>query len=100
MLYFGVGNIAETLINLDGRSGLLAHPGLIRGQMRGPRTFEYPPPPDGAPPMHSDGLTDRWNLDDLPGFPRHTPIVLAGRPLRESGVLEPGAGVFIAKGLS
>ncbi len=48
--------------------------------------------------MHSDGLTERWNADAMPGLLRHTPAVMAGQLLREAGVRRDDAGVVVVKG--
>jgi hypothetical protein len=48
--------------------------------------------------MHSDGLTERWQASDMPGFLDHTPLVAAAQLLREAGVRRDDAGVVVAKG--
>ena len=35
--------------------------------------------------LHSDGLTDRWSLDDYPGLSTHPPVVIAATLLRDAG---------------
>ncbi|MGW8489578.1 ATP-binding protein [Streptomyces sp. NPDC055886] len=98
VLYCGIGNVSGVLLGPDSRKGLLSAPGIVGQQMRSLRTFELPLPPGGALVMHSDGLTDRWKADELPGLLRHTPPVIAGQLLREAGVRHDDAGIVVVKG--
>ncbi|MGW3502900.1 ATP-binding SpoIIE family protein phosphatase, partial [Streptomyces globisporus] len=98
VLYCGIGNVSGVLLGLGSRKGLLSAPGIVGQQMRSLRTFELPLPPGGALVMHSDGLTDRWKADELPGLLRHTPAVIAGQLLREAGVRHDDAGIVVVKG--
>ncbi|MEV6260669.1 ATP-binding SpoIIE family protein phosphatase [Streptomyces sp. NPDC051784] len=98
LLYCGVGNVSGTLLGPDSRNGLLSAPGIVGHQMRSLRTFELPWKPGQALIMHSDGLTERWKADDMPGLLHHTPAVIAGQLLREAGVRRDDAGVMVFKG--
>ncbi|MFE2206724.1 MULTISPECIES: ATP-binding protein [Streptomyces] len=98
VLYCGIGNVSGVLLGPGSRKGLLSAPGIVGQQMRSLRTFELPLPPGGALVMHSDGLTDRWKADELPGLLRHTPAVIAGQLLREAGVRHDDAGIVVVKG--
>ena len=99
LLYCGVGNIAGVLLGTDSRASLVSHPGIVGHQLRGLRTFEHLLPPGGALVLHSDGLTDRWSTDTVPGLLHHTPLVAAGQLLRTAGIRHDDAGVVVAKGL-
>ncbi|WP_179885835.1 ATP-binding SpoIIE family protein phosphatase [Streptomyces sp. ms115] len=98
VLYCGIGNVSGVLLGPGSHKGLLSAPGIVGQQMRSLRTFELPLPPGGALVMHSDGLTDRWKADELPGLLRHTPAVIAGQLLREAGVRHDDAGIVVVKG--
>ncbi|ARI56406.1 serine/threonine protein kinase [Streptomyces sp. S8] len=98
LLYCGIGNVNGVLLGPGTRNGLLSAPGIVGQQMRALRTFEVPLRPESALIMHSDGLTDRWKADGLPGLLRHTPAVLAGQLLREAGVRRDDAGIVVVKG--
>ncbi|MGW3302533.1 ATP-binding protein [Streptomyces rubiginosohelvolus] len=98
VLYCGIGNVSGVLLGPGSRKGLLSAPGIVGQQMRSLRTFELPLPPGGALVMHSDGLTDRWKADELPGLLRHTPAVIAGQLVREAGVRHDDAGIVVVKG--
>ena len=98
VLFCGIGNIAAALLGDGSRVNLVSHPGIVGHQMRSVRTFEQPLPAGGALVMHSDGLTERWAQDSLPGLLRHSPVVIAGQLLREAGIRHDDAGVVVAKG--
>lgn len=97
--FCGVGNISAFLLGEYGRTALLSAPGIVGHQMPKTRTFEQPLPARGALVMHSDGLTERWELTALPGLLNRSPVVVAGQLLREAGARRDDAAVVVAKGL-
>ncbi|MHA6757349.1 ATP-binding protein [Streptacidiphilus sp. PAMC 29251] len=97
VLFCGVGNIAAALIDTATKTSLPSVPGIVGHQMRGLRTFTYPLPASGALVMHSDGLSERWTTDALPGFLSHNPGAIAGQLLRHAGAHRDDAGIVIAK---
>jgi hypothetical protein len=98
VLFTGVGNVSGFVVGPDTRSTLMSVPGIAGVQMRSPRTVEQPLPRGSAVVLHSDGLTERWQPQDLPGLLGHLPVVAAGQLLREAGVRRDDAGVVVAKG--
>ena len=98
LLFCGVGNISAVLLDRDTRTSLVSYPGIAGHQLRGLRTFEQPLPPESTLVLHSDGLTERWNAESLPGLLSHPPVVVAGQLLREAGIRHDDAGVVVAKG--
>ena len=97
VLFCGVGNIAAALVDTATKTSLPSVPGIVGHQMRGLRTFTYPLPAGGALVMHSDGLSERWNPDALPGFLTHTPVAIAGQLLRHTGAHRDDASIVVAK---
>ena len=97
VLFCGVGNIAAALVDTATKTSLPSVPGIVGHQMRGLRTFTYPLPAGGALVMHSDGLSERWNTDALPGFLTHTPVAIAGQLLRQTGAHRDDASIVVAK---
>lgn len=98
VLLCGVGNISAVLLGVESKSSLLSMPGIVGHQLPTLRTFTQDIPPRGALVMHSDGLSDRWTMDALPGFPHRSPIVMAAQLLRQAGVRRDDASVVVAKG--
>ncbi|MER5476925.1 ATP-binding SpoIIE family protein phosphatase [Streptomyces sp. NPDC002734] len=100
VFFCGVGNISTFVVDpaTETRRSLLSAPGIVGHQMPTLRTVRLDLPPEGAVVMHSDGLTERWQASDMPGFLDHTPLVAAAQLLREAGVRRDDAGVVVAKG--
>lgn len=98
LLYCGIGNVSGFLVGPGFRTGLLSAPGIVGHQMRSLRTFEYPLSEDSALVMHSDGLSERWKPQDMPGLLQHAPAVIAGQLLREAAVRRDDAGIVVVKG--
>lgn len=77
--YCGVGNISGVLVAPDERSrGLSSHNGILGQGAPRFQEFEYPWPEDGLLVMHSDGISNRWSLDALPGLAARAPSLIAG----------------------
>jgi anti-sigma regulatory factor (Ser/Thr protein kinase) len=89
-----VGNVATRLVGLGRARTLLAQPGIVGHKM--PRLREQVEPLDAAEALvlHSDGLSDKWSTDTLPGVLAHGPGVLAAVLLREAGVRRDDAGIL------
>lgn len=98
VLLCGIGNVSGFVIGPGTRKSLLSAPGIVGHQMRTLRTFEQPLVPGGALILHSDGLTERWSADALPGLLQRSPTVIAGQLLREAAVRRDDAGIVVVKG--
>jgi hypothetical protein len=94
--YAGIGNISAVVCGRS-RRVMVSMPGIVGQQKRDVREFDYPLPPDSVVVLHSDGLTDRWNLDDYPGLAGHTPIVIAATLMRDAGKRRDDAAVLVAR---
>ncbi|MFI5907817.1 ATP-binding protein [Dactylosporangium sp. NPDC051541] len=97
VVFAGLGNVAGTIAFPDGeRRGMVSMPGIVGHQARGVREFTYELPPEGVVVLHSDGVSDRWNLRDYPGLSRQDPLLVAATLLRDGGVRRDDAGVAVA----
>ncbi|GAA0423847.1 transcriptional regulator [Acrocarpospora corrugata] len=94
--YAGLGNIAGVLVG-DRQRGLVSLPGIAGHRAVAIRAYEYPLPPRPLLVMHTDGLSQRWDLADYPGLAGRDPLVIAGALLRDRGVRRDDAGVLVAK---
>ncbi|EWC60634.1 Anti-sigma B factor RsbT [Actinokineospora spheciospongiae] len=92
--YAGLGNIGGSVV-AERRRGMVSLPGIAGYQARSVRMFEYPLPPGAVVVLHSDGLTDRWEL--APGLGAHPPLVVALTLLRDAGVRRDDASVLVAR---
>jgi anti-sigma regulatory factor (Ser/Thr protein kinase) len=98
LTYAGVGNVAGR-IEGGGRShGLVSMPGIVGHRMRPGRDTVYDVPAAAVVVMHSDGLTQRWELSSYPGLPERTPLVIAATLMRDAAVRHDDAGVLVLGG--
>ncbi|GAA1877497.1 ATP-binding protein [Asanoa iriomotensis] len=95
--YAGLGNIAGFLVDDATRRGLVSLPGIAGHQRRVVREFSYPIAPGALLVMHSDGVVDRWNVDDYPGLRGRSPQVIAATVLRDAGTRRDDACVLVAR---
>ncbi|WP_433223540.1 ATP-binding protein [Dactylosporangium sp. CS-047395] len=97
-VFAGLGNVAGTIAFPNGdRRGMVSMPGIVGHQARGVREFTYELPPEAIVVMHSDGVSDRWNLRDYPGLSRQDPLLVAATLLRDAGVRRDDACVAVAR---
>jgi anti-sigma regulatory factor (Ser/Thr protein kinase) len=95
--YAGVGNISATIIHDGRRRAMVSQPGILGQQRHQTRAFDYPVGDDGLVVLHSDGVTDRWDLDRYVGLTDHTPLVVAATLLRDAGKPRDDAAVLVAR---
>jgi anti-sigma regulatory factor (Ser/Thr protein kinase) len=95
--FCGLGNITAVILANGARKGMLSVPGIAGHQARAIRQFEYDAPPGAAIILHSDGLSNRWNADALPGLAARDPLVIAAALLAEAGTHRDDAGVLVLK---
>ncbi|MFC0507486.1 SpoIIE family protein phosphatase [Micromonospora costi] len=96
--YAGLGNIVGRLVSPGGRPrGLVSLPGIAGHQRPVVREYDYPVDADALLVMHSDGVVDRWELDDYPGLAERSPVVVAATVLRDAGTRRDDACVVVAR---
>ncbi|MEV4479842.1 SpoIIE family protein phosphatase [Micromonospora coxensis] len=96
--YAGIGNIAGVVLGPDGgRRGLVSLPGIAGHQRPAIREYDYPFPVGATLVMHSDGVVDRWRIEDYPGLTDRSPLVVAAALLRDAGVRRDDACVLVAR---
>jgi anti-sigma regulatory factor (Ser/Thr protein kinase) len=97
VLLCGVGNISAMVVDVGGRAGLLSMAGIVGHQLPTLRTFDRPLPSGSALVLHSDGLSERWDPSAMPGFPGHSPVLMAAQLLQQAGVRHDDASIVVAK---
>jgi anti-sigma regulatory factor (Ser/Thr protein kinase) len=95
--YAGLGNVAGWIVSGTERQGMISVPGIAGHQARTFRQYDYTRPPGAAVVLHSDGLSSRWNIRDLPGLAAQDPLVIAAALLREAGVHRDDAGILVLR---
>ncbi|MFI7577313.1 SpoIIE family protein phosphatase [Micromonospora sp. NPDC049497] len=99
--YAGVGNISGAVVDREGRrKGLVSLPGIAGHQRPSVREYDYPFGSDALLVMHSDGVVDRWQLDEYPGLTDRSPLVVAATLLRDAGLRRDDACVLVARAAS
>ena len=81
--FAGVGNVAGSLLSVDGSRGLVSSPGIVGHQMARVHEMTYPWPVGSTLVMHSDGVSARWALDRYPAFTAQRPSVIAATLARD-----------------
>jgi anti-sigma regulatory factor (Ser/Thr protein kinase) len=76
--YAGVGNISAYVVSPEASRGMMSQNGTAGLQMRKILQLDYPWPERALLVMHSDGLSNRWALDDYHGLITRHPAVIAG----------------------
>lgn len=97
VVHASVGNVSGRLLGPARSRTLPAQPGIVGHRM--PRLREQVESLDGAQALvlHSDGLSDKWTVEDMPGVLGHGAGVLAAALLREAGVRRDDASVLTVR---
>jgi hypothetical protein len=96
IVFAGLGNIAAVILADDSRKSMLSVPGIAGHQAGTIRQFDYIAPSGAAIILHSDGISNRWGRQALPGLPARDPLVVAAL-LAEAGTRRDDAGVLVLK---
>jgi anti-sigma regulatory factor (Ser/Thr protein kinase) len=81
--FAGAGNVSGRLISGVEDRTLLSQHGTIGIQIRTLQDVVYPWPEHAIVVLFSDGITSRWNLQDVGGLLQCDPAVIAGWILRD-----------------
>jgi hypothetical protein len=92
----GLGNISSSVVVDGERRGLISLPGIAGHHRSGIKEFGYPFPGDALLVMHSDGVSNRWELNGYREM--DSPLVTAALVLRDAGIRRDDACVLVAKG--
>ena len=76
--FAGIGNISGMLFDGEKIRGLPSFNGTAGHQLHKIQETVYAWPERAWMVLHSDGLYNRWKLDDYPGLIRHHPTLIAG----------------------
>jgi anti-sigma regulatory factor (Ser/Thr protein kinase) len=81
--FVGIGNIGAALVAGGQVRRMISHGG-VAGHLA-PRMHEYTYPYAGRPMLllHSDGVSERWSLDQYPGLAAAEPSLVAGVVFRD-----------------
>lgn len=95
----GVGNIVVRVVSATGERSLLGQPGIVGHRMPHVREVAEQVPEGSLVVLHSDGLSQRWTLGDLPGVLQHRPAVVGACLMRAASTRRDDAGVLVLRTL-
>jgi anti-sigma regulatory factor (Ser/Thr protein kinase) len=93
--FAGVGNISAFCDDGERRSGLMSYPGILGGQVRTFREISQPLRPGTLVVLHSDGVSEKWDLAKYPGLRRTNPSLIAAALIRDLGVRRDDASALV-----
>jgi len=94
VVHASVGNVAARLVGTGRPRALAAQPGIVGHRMPRLREQVESVGQAAALVLHSDGITDRWSTDTMPGVLEHSAGVLGAAVLREAGVRRDDASIL------
>lgn len=97
LVFAGAGNIAGRLLSGIGERSLLSQHGTLGLQVRRLQDVDYAWPAHALLVLHSDGITSRWSLSDVPGLLQCDPAVIAAWILRDHGRGRDDATVVVVR---
>ena len=97
LVHAGVGNISGRLLGEHRSRGMASQPGIVGHNLPRVRETSFDASDARAVVLHSDGLTEKWDLATLPGVIHQGPAVLAAALMRDAGVRRDDASVVVLK---
>jgi anti-sigma regulatory factor (Ser/Thr protein kinase) len=95
--YAGIGNIHGALVSRERSRGMVSHNGTLGVAGARPRQFSYEWPAGEIVVMHSDGVSSRWNFNDVPGLHAQHSAVVAAVLYRDLGRKRDDATVVVVR---
>ncbi|GGR10975.1 SpoIIE family protein phosphatase [Deinococcus ruber] len=95
--FAGVGNVSGVVLDAAQRRGLMSHNGTLGQETRTVQTQEVPWTPPSVLVVHTDGLTNRWDVSSAPGLLRRRSAVIAGVLYRDYARERDDATVVVIK---
>lgn len=98
--YAGIGNIGAAIVTPDRSRGLVSVNGTVGREPVQFRQYETEWGPEAVLVAHSDGLTTRWRLDQIPGLAAKDPTLIAAVLYRDFARQLDDVTVVVAKQLA
>lgn len=96
--FCGIGNIAMRLVTGRRHKALVSQYGIAGYQDPSIRAFEHAWEEGALLVMHSDGLSNAWDLDAYEGLERHHPQLVAATVMRDAARAHDDALVLALRG--
>jgi anti-sigma regulatory factor (Ser/Thr protein kinase) len=95
LVHAGVGNIAGRLVGEGVARSMVSQPGIVGHNLPRVRETAFDAAVGQAVVLHSDGLTEKWDLAALPGLLHQGPAVLAAALMRDAGTRRDDASLIV-----
>jgi anti-sigma regulatory factor (Ser/Thr protein kinase)/serine/threonine protein phosphatase PrpC len=95
--FVGIGNIAGAVVSAGQKRGLVSIGGIVGYREPPVRPFEHPLPAESVVILHSDGVSRRWDADDIDQLVSETPLLIAAMLLRDAGIHHDDACVLVGR---
>ncbi|HEX7004119.1 MAG TPA: ATP-binding SpoIIE family protein phosphatase [Trueperaceae bacterium] len=95
--YVGIGNINAVLHTPEGSRNLVSYNGTLGQEVRKFQAFDYPWTANTTLIMHSDGMSNRWDIGAYPGLERKSPALLAAVLYRDFARDRDDLSVLVAR---
>ena len=95
--FVGIGNIAGAVVSAHEKHSLVSVDGIVGYREPPMRPFEQLLPAGAVVILHSDGVSRRWNFDEIDHLVSGTPLVIAATVLRDAGIRHGDACVLVGK---
>jgi anti-sigma regulatory factor (Ser/Thr protein kinase) len=97
LVYSSVGNIAGRVVGHDHAVGLVSHPGIVGVLTRAVKEQSVIVEPGSVVVIHSDGLTQKWDVSTVRTARTRNPTLLGGLLLRDAGIHHDDATAVVAR---
>ncbi|MCA1982702.1 ATP-binding protein [Nocardioides nematodiphilus] len=97
LIHAGIGNIVVRLAGPAGVRTLPTQPGIVGHRAPQPREQTHSTADSAMAVMHSDGLSQRWGIEDLPGILAHRPAVVCAALLRKAASRRDDSGLLVLR---
>lgn len=95
--YAGAGNISGSVSTAEASRGLASHNGTLGHVIERIQEFSYPWEGESTLILHSDGVSNRWNLNNYPGLRLRHPSLIAAVLYRDFRRSRDDATVLVAR---
>lgn len=99
LVFAGIGNVAGWVVGGHGTRHTVSSHGIVGHQVRKIREFTYPFGHGTFLVLHTDGVTDRFDLGAYPGLARSHPLLMAATLVRDFRRPADDACVVVARHL-
>lgn len=81
--FAGIGNISACISDGETRTQMASYDGVVGHSVRKVQEFAYPCPKGSLIIVHTDGVSNRWDLADYPGLSARHPALIGAVLLRD-----------------